>query len=125
AGTTSIIYSLSCGQSANATLTVNANVSAGTVSGTSPLCTGATAQYSSNGTAGGSWSSSSASVATVGASTDVVTAVAAGTTNIIYTVSSGCGAPASSSKNLTVNGNVSAGTVSGATPLCIGATAQY
>src|SRR5205085_12298972 len=78
---------------------------AGTVSGNSPICIGATAQYSSNGDAGGTWSSSSPSVATVIPSTGVVTAVAAGTTNIIYSLS--CGQQAQAT--VTVNPNVSAG----------------
>src|SRR5207244_3631 len=94
-------------------------------SGTSPLCIGATATYTSNGTAGGTWSSSNAAVATVNASSGLVTAVSAGTANIIYTVNSGCGSPVSAQKTLTVSPNVNAGTVSGTTPLCIGQTATY
>jgi uncharacterized protein YjdB len=107
------------------TMTVNPNVSVGTVSGTSPLCIGQTATYTSNGTSGGSWSSSNTSVATVNSTTGVVTAVAAGTTNITYTVNSGCGSPLTASKTLTVSPNANAGTVSGTSPLCVDATAQY
>src|SRR5205085_250226 len=116
-----------CGSPVSAfqALTVNPNVSAGTVSGTTPLCIGQTATYTSTGTAGGSWSSSNTAVATVNAASGLVTAVAAGTTNITYTVSSGCGSPVSAFQALTVNPNVSAGTVSGTTPLCIGQTATY
>src|ERR1035437_4942584 len=96
---------------------------AGTVSGTSPLCIGATATYTSNGTTGGTWSSTNTGVATVIAGTGVVTAVSAGTTNITYTIT-GCGS-FSSFKTLTVSPNVTAGTVSGTSPLCIAATATY
>ncbi len=104
AGTTDITYTVTgCNGPASAfkTLTVNANVTAGVVSGGSPLCIGATDTYTSNGTVGGSWSSTNTGVATVNASTGLVTAVAAGTTDITYTVS-GCGGPVSAFKTLTV-----------------------
>jgi uncharacterized protein YjdB len=110
---------------ASKTLTVSPNANAGTISGTSPLCVDATAQYSSNGDGGGSWTSSNTSVATVNASTGVVSAVAAGTTNITYTVNSGCNSPLSASKTLTVSTDPLPGTVSGTSPLCIGQTATY
>ena len=89
------------------------------------MCIGATATYTSNGTTGGSWSSSNTAVATVNSTTGVVTAVSAGTTNITYTLSNGCGSPVSASKTLTVSANANAGTVSGSSPLCAGATATY
>ncbi len=107
------------------TVTVVPNVSAGTVSGTSPICIGATTTYTSNGTAGGTWSSSNTAVATVDATTGVVTALSAGTTDIKYEVTSGCGSPVNATKSLTVSSNVSAGTVSGSSPICIGATPTY
>ena len=128
AGTTNITYTVSTGCNAPVssfkTLTVNPNVSAGTVSGNSPLCIGATATYSSNGNAGGTWSSSNPAVAIVN-SVGLVTALTAGTTNIIYTVSIGCNGPVSSYKTLIVGTNTNAGTVSGNSPLCIGVTATY
>ena len=99
------ISSVQCGSTTSnaGILTVNANVTAGTVSGTSPLCIGQTNTYTSNGTGGGAWSSTAPSVASVHPSTGLVTALAAGTTNITYTVSSGCGSPVSSIKALTAN----------------------
>ncbi|MBA0882333.1 Ig-like domain-containing protein [Flavobacterium undicola] len=85
-------------------VTVSPNVTAGTVSGTTSLCKGVTATYTSSGTTGGSWSSTNTAVATVNASTGVVTAVNAGTTFIRYTVTTGCGSPVmSSSGTLTVS----------------------
>jgi uncharacterized protein YjdB len=123
-GTTDITYTVN-GVSAFKTLTVNANVSAGTVSGISQLCIGATTSYTSNGTSGGSWSSTNTAAATVNATTGAVTAVGAGTTNITYTVNSGCASPVSVFKNLTVNPNVSAGNVSGTSPLTVGGNATY
>jgi hypothetical protein len=94
------------------TMTVNQAISAGTVSGVSALCIGQASTYTSNGASGGSWSSSNTSIATVNSSTGVVTALSAGTTNIIYTVMGSCNV-VTASKMLTVNPNVSAGVVSG------------
>src|SRR6185436_2182498 len=129
AGTTDIVYTvIACNGNpltSFKTLTVSASVTAGTVSGTSPICIGATTTYSSNGTAGGAWSSTNTSVATVNSVTGLVTAVAAGTTDITYTVSSGCGSPVSAFKTITISPNANAGTVSGTTPICIGATTTY
>jgi hypothetical protein len=129
AGTHSITYSYTDGNSCTATttqsVTVNAIVTAGTVSGASPLCIGATATYSSNGTTGGTWSSSDDLVATVNASTGVVTAVAAGTATITYTISSGCGSPVTATATVTVNTNGNAGTITGTSTLCTGATATF
>lgn len=128
AGTTDITYTVNAGCGSPVfsflTLTVNPNVTAGTVSGTSPLCIGATASYSSNGTAGGTWSSTNALVASVDGA-GLVTALSSGTTDITYTVSAGCGSPVSSFSTLTVSPNVSAGTVSGTSPLCGGLTIVY
>ena len=104
--------------------TVSLGCNAGTVSGTSPLCIGGTAIYTSDGDPGGTWSSTNTGVATVNSLTGVVTAVSAGTTDITYTLPCG-GSPVSASKNLTVSPNVSAGAVSGTSPLCIAATATY
>jgi hypothetical protein len=84
------------------TMTVNPNVTAGTVSGATSLSVGATSVYTSTGTSGGTWSSTNIAVATVNANTGLVTAVSAGTTTITYTVNSGCGSPVSASKTLTV-----------------------
>ncbi len=110
--------------SALATVTVTSNVNAGIVSGLSPLCIGAAAAYSSNGDAAGTWSSSNTTVATVNA-LGIVTALSAGTSNISYTTSSGCNSPVSSFKYVTVSLNSNAGTISGTTPICVGANVGY
>ncbi|MDP1745309.1 MAG: Ig-like domain-containing protein, partial [Bacteroidota bacterium] len=126
AGTADITYTLSSGcnpTSSFLTLTVSPNVNAGTVSGTTPLCTGASDTYTSNGDIGGVWTSTDPSVATVVAGTGFVTTILAGTTDITYTVN-GCGGPVSSFLTLTVD-PTNSGTVSGTTPLCIGATAPF
>jgi hypothetical protein len=104
----------------NFSVTPCSSANAGTVSGTSPLCMGQTATYTSDGDAGGSWSSTNTSVATVNSGTGLVTAVAAGTTNITYTVGG-----VSSFKVLTINPNVSAGVISGSSSVCIGSSTSF
>jgi hypothetical protein len=104
-GTTNIVYTVtgSCNTvNASKMLTVNPTVSAGVVSGANSLSVGATALYTSTGTPGGSWSSTNSGIATVNASTGSVAAISAGTTNITYTVASGCGSPVSAFQTLTV-----------------------
>ncbi|MCX6324984.1 MAG: Ig-like domain-containing protein, partial [Sphingobacteriales bacterium] len=125
AGSANITYTVTgCNgpASASQSVTVNASVNAGTVTGTSPLCIGGTATYSSTGDAGGTWSSDNGAVATVNPTSGLVTAVSAGSANITYTVT-GCNGPASASQSVTVNASVNAGTVTGTSPLCIGGTA--
>ncbi|WP_366187330.1 T9SS type A sorting domain-containing protein [Flavobacterium ovatum] len=78
-------------------VTINPNVSAGTVSGPTTLCVGATDTFTSNGPQGGSWSSTNTSAVKVNAKTGVVTTVNAGNAIIQYTVTSGCGSPVTSS----------------------------
>lgn len=103
---------------------VSPNANPGTVTGTSPLCIGATATYSSDGETGGTWSSTNNAIATVNGS-GLVTAISAGTVDIKYTLNVGCNSPLFSIKTLTVSPSVSAGTVSGTSPLCIGATNTF
>jgi hypothetical protein len=107
------------------TITVKPNVSAGIISGTTPMCIGTSTTYTSDGAAGGTWSSSNTSVATVNAVTGEITAIGAGTTEITYTVNGDCGGPASAFKTLTVSPDASIASVTGLSPLCIGSTAQY
>jgi len=113
----------SCTSTGTSNITILTNVSAGTVSGTSPVCIGATPSYSeSGGASGGTWSSSNTAIATVNTS-GVVNAVAAGTSNITYTVNSGCGSPTASYQMLTVAGAFTPGTISSATQaICHGTT---
>ena len=73
---------------------------AGTISGSSIICTGATATFTSNGSAGGNWSSDNTSVATVNTS-GLVSGIAAGSANVIYTITDNCGT-ASASKQVTI-----------------------
>ena len=90
-GADTIYYTVtgSCGTSFNlAIIHVISTVSAGTISGTTTVAVGATTTLS-DGVSGGTWSSSSTSIATVGA-TGIVTGVATGTVTITYSVTA-CG----------------------------------
>ena len=73
-------------------------------SGTNNTNMGQTTSLSSNGDAGGSWSSSDDNIATVDGS-GVVTGVAAGTVDITYTVSatSPCTTDATDTYSVTIN----------------------
>ena len=88
AGTSVITYTNSGGCKIVATVTVNA---APTITGTLTVCAGSTTQLTGSATASGTspWVSGTTAVATV-SSTGLVTGVAAGTSIITYTNSSGC-----------------------------------
>lgn len=98
------------------------------VTGTSPLCIGAKANYTANDVelGGGSdaWSSSNELVAKVDASTGEVTALASGTCNIIYTVT-GCNGLVSASQELTVNSLLVCSITGNDGPVCVNRTEQY
>jgi trimeric autotransporter adhesin len=100
-GTATISYSVtnSCGTT-SATMVITVDPSAGTITGSSAVCAGSTITLS-NTTSGGSWSSSNASVATIG-STGVVTGISGGIVTISYTVTNSCGT-AAATKVVTVN----------------------
>ena len=85
-GTCTITYTVGTGFS-TITFTVNAIA---TISGSTTVHAGSTITLS-DAIAGGSWSSGSASIATVGMSTGLVTGVAAGSVNIYYVTPAGCG----------------------------------
>jgi trimeric autotransporter adhesin len=101
-GTTGVVYGVAGGTSvisyvspagciAVATVTINPTPAA--ITGTGTICSGQTGVLSSI-SAGGTWSSSAPSVATIAASTGTVGGVSAGTTNITYTLPGGCTATA-------------------------------
>lgn len=115
-GTATITYAIgTC--TALATVTVNLSPSAGTITGPTLVCVGATASLS-NATSGGVWSSSAPGIASVG-STGIVTGVSAGAAIISYTVTNGCGT-ISTTAPMTVNAAATAGTITGVGMLCAG-----
>ena len=122
AGTTTISFTVtfSCGTvAATAIITVNANPVAGSISGASTLCSGASTTLSDIAV-GGVWSSTNPSAATIGTS-GLVTGAAIGATTISYTVTNGCGTVAAT-KTITVNAASSAGSISGASTVCTSAS---
>jgi uncharacterized protein YjdB len=114
AGTAIISYTATtaCG-SASATYTITVDATPTPITGTYSVCVGATTTLSST-PAGGTWTSSNTSIATVGAS-GVVNGLAAGVTIISYT-NGGCTATAV----VTVELTPFVGTLSGAAVFCAG-----
>ncbi len=120
AGSATISYSVSGASSvATMSMTVNPLPNAGTISGLSTLCTSTTTTLTSSGSGGGSWTSSSTARATVNAS-GVVTGVTAGAVTISYSVTNGCGTDVATNA-MTINASPVAGTISGATNVCVAA----
>lgn len=102
-------------------LTVNtsSNETAGTVSGASELCTGATSLFTTDGTAGGTWSSSNASVATVNSSTGLVTGgTVSGTAIITYSITDACGSVLTAGKSVSVLAPFSVSAITGPADAC-------
>lgn len=106
-GSALITYTLPTGCLTTFGVTVNASPAA--IVGSSQVCTGLTLPLS-DATIGGTWSSSTTSVATVTAG--LVAGIAPGTSVIAYTLSSGC----ASTKTVTVN--PLPGTISGPSGVC-------
>jgi len=109
-GTTSITYTSLLGCATSIIVTVNATPPA--ITGTTTACQGATTTLADGG--GGTWTSSSTSVATVSA-TGAVGGVATGTTSITYTLA-GC------STHITVTVSSAPGAITGTMSACLGAS---
>jgi len=104
-----------CGDVATASQTINVN-SIFPIAGNTTLCAGNTTTLSDAAVGGGTWSSSNPSVATIGATTGVVTALTAGTTTITFTTATGC------TETVTVTVKPPVSPISGPTNVCIGGT---
>ncbi|WP_282189185.1 Calx-beta domain-containing protein, partial [Maribellus sp. YY47] len=128
AGSYYVVISRACGQNVNSEtsdtvdLVILPNASVSSVTGTSPLCIGNSAAYVANnavlGGGTGAWSSSDLTIATVDPTSGEVTAVGAGTANITYTISGGCGGTTSALQSITVNPLTVGGTVSSDQDIC-------
>ncbi len=113
AGITTISYSIpATGCVATRSFTV---ITTPSITGSNTLCVSTTTPLSAAG--GGSWTSSTTSIATVVSGTGVVTGVATGVSTITYTLSAGC----SATFPVTVTAFPAA--VLGASFVCTGATA--
>jgi len=120
AGAVAISYSVTnmCGTiSATKALTVNPLPNAGTIIGASSVCVGVTITLT-DGAAGGTWSSSNTSATVAGG---VVTGIIPGTDTIGYTVTNMCGTTAAT-KQIIVNAQPDAGTITGASAVCAGSS---
>ncbi|GAA4339092.1 hypothetical protein GCM10023184_35970 [Flaviaesturariibacter amylovorans] len=124
-GSTTITYTVTNGTcTRSVTRVVHVGMPGGTVTGGPGVCVGATTTYTSNAQSGGTWSSSNPAIATVNPSTGVVSGVAVGTANIIYTFGTGpCAGTAQAPVTVTAGGN--AGTVTGGPGVCTGATVTF
>ncbi len=109
-GTATISYVSAAGCTANIAVNVGLPTP---ITGTTNVCQGSNTTLF-NSTTGGTWTSANPSLASVGASTGVVSGVSGGTVAISYTNPSGC----TVSTPVTVNSNPPIG---GATMLCVGA----
>lgn len=123
AGVSRIVYTQTntCGtDTTGITVSVNASLPAGTLSGPTVVCTGQTITLTPSVT-GGTFASGNTTIATVGSSTGIVTGVGAGTVNISYAVTSACGTSIISTP-ITVNLSPNAGIISGPSTVCTGTT---
>ncbi len=112
-GAATISYNTGCGTPA--THGVSVYTQPGSITGTATVCQAATTTLA-NAVTGGTWSSDNSSIATVNATTGVVTGVSDGTVQITYS-NGGC----YSTKEVTVNPLADHGTITGGTSLCVGA----
>jgi len=110
-GTATITYLIASGCTATTTVTINAIPSA--ISGGSAVCTAGTINLH-DAIGGGTWTSANPSVATVDASSGVVTTLTPGTSAVSYTLADGC----SIAETITVNTLPSA--ITGTEYICIG-----
>jgi gliding motility-associated-like protein len=127
AGTATITYTVAgsggCAPaSATRLVTVTAPPASGTISGSNVVCAGSSTTLTST-ISGGTWTTSTLSVATVNAA-GVVTGVTAGAATITYSVTGtgGC-SNAITTHIITVSAPPNAGSITGTTSLCVGATA--
>ncbi len=124
-GSATITYTVtnSCGSTfVTTTVTVNTvPASPAAITGATQVCAGGTTTFA-DATSGGVWSSSAPGVATVDASSGVITGITAGSAaTISYTVSNGCG-PTTVTKTITVITVPSVAAIGGSTTVCTGST---
>ena len=123
AGPVTFSYSVSniwCGTlSAVHTLTVNPLPNAGVISGSSVVCLGVPVTFSDT-SAGGVWYCSNTALLSLASGTGIASGTMTGTDTVYYSVTNGCGTN-STSLPVSVSTLPVAGSISGATSLCVGA----
>ncbi len=105
----------SCYQALTGSAVVTVNPLPGAITGPTSVCAGSTVTLGSS-TSGGTWASSTTSIATIGAASGILSGVSAGIDTITYTLTGGCNI----STVITVNPQPSA--VTGPVAVCEGAT---
>lgn len=128
-GTYSVVVTSSAGcqsNSVSANVSVSAAPNAGTLSGNQAICVAGTTTFTSDGDAGGTWSSGNTGIATVNASTGVITGVAAGTATITYTIpAAGSCAAVSTTRTVTVTAMPNPGTLAGTQAICLSGSGTF
>ncbi|WP_165917267.1 gliding motility-associated C-terminal domain-containing protein [Flaviaesturariibacter aridisoli] len=124
-GTANIIYTVTnaagCTGTSQATITVTSTPAPGPITGNTTLCVGGTSTLA-NTLAGGTWSSGNTALATINATTGVVTGIAPGTSiPITYTVTNN-GCTGTANTTVTVNAAPVLAPIA-AQALCAGSTA--
>lgn len=120
AGAATISYTVasSCGTaSATKSMTVSTLPIVGVITGPSTVCVASTIALTDLIT-GGTWSASNTNVTVSGGT---VTGMVSGTSTITYTVTNSCGST-TAIKSITVNPLPNAGTITGASVVCVGST---
>ncbi len=119
-GVDTITYSISttCGLAvARKAVTVNSLPSAGTITGTTPICATTTTTYT-DPVPGGTWSAANGLATIVGG---LVTGVSMGLDTIMYIVSNGCGIDTATA-DIYINPQPVAGVITGPDSVCVGST---
>ncbi len=111
-GTTTISYTMPTGCAATISVTVVAGPSA--ISGPASVCTGTTVTLTDL-IPGGTWSSSATGIATIGATTGIVSGLTPGVTTITYSIGS-----CTATRVETVN--ISPAPITGPTSVCVGSS---
>ena len=113
-GTTMLTYTVGAAYS---TMIVTVFPIPTAITGPSSVCIGSSITVT-DATTGGAWSSSLSTI-TIGIATGVITGLSAGTSNITYTLGSGC----YTWRTITVNSGPDS--ISGPSSVCLGSTATY
>jgi hypothetical protein len=113
AGNVTITYTMTGSCISVFPMTINLTPAA--ITGTPVVCVGSTTTLS-DATSGGTWSSSNGALAGVGSASGIVSGIAAGNLNIIYTYPGGC----SATMPITVNALPTVVSVTGGGPYCAG-----
>ncbi len=115
-----IIVNNSCGaDTARKAITVSNTAFADPISGSTLVCISAPSTLSDD-ISGGTWSSSNTSIATIGSSTGLISGITAGTANITYTVTTGCGTASTSIIVTVTTLPVPPAAITGTATLCAG-----